>query len=208
MRIITRLVSPTPELPDVLAGMGRPPGSSAPIGVVIEHLQACRRRILVAGNTEAEADAAEVTGAEHLRVTFPDTLTPAEETLQRLAEAEALAAELRDLLTDEYGRGLAADRADRLRQLLGIAPGHATGTQAPAAGPAAPNTAPAPAVPLTDEQRRDLFRSIAKVRGGWDPSTVDGARSALTYARQHGMPDLAGADVERWEGLPAGSLGG
>ena len=123
------------------------------------------------------------------------------------AQSEAKDEALRKLLTNEFGRGLTAERADELRRLLGILPGHPTGTPAPAAGPATPNVAPAPTPMLTDDERRGLFRSLASTVGGWDLSTVDGARAALSYARQKGMPDLTAAEVERWEGLPVGSLG-
>lgn len=132
-------------------------------------------------------------------------LTPAEEVLHVRAEVEAQAETLRKLLTNEFGRGLTPERADELRRLLGLLPGHPSGTQAPAAGPATPNTPPPPAPPPSDDERRAQFRTAAAM-GGW--KLPDQASEALKYARQMGMADLAAADVERWEALPPGSLGG
>lgn len=131
-------------------------------------------------------------------------LTPAEEVLHVRAEAEAQAEALRKLLTNEFGRGLAAERADELRRLLGLLPGHPTGTQAPAAGPAAPNTPAPPAPDPSDDERRRQWRTAAEM-GGW--KLPEDAATALKYARQMGMRDLTAADVERWESLAPGSLG-
>lgn len=131
-------------------------------------------------------------------------LTPAEEVLHVRAEVEAQAEALRKLLTNEFGRGLAPERADELRRLLGLLPGNPTGTQAPAAGPATPNAPPAPAPDPTDDERRRQWHAAAAM-GGW--KLPEDAATALKYARQMGMRDLTSADVERWESLAPGSLG-
>jgi hypothetical protein len=143
--------------------------------------------------------------ADKLFASVTRDLTPAEEVLHVRAEVEAQAETLRKLLTNEFGRGLTPERADELRRLLGLLPGHPSGTQAPAAGPATPNTPPPPAPPPSDDERRAQFRTAAAM-GGW--KLPDQASEALKYARQMGMADLAAADVERWEALPPGSLGG
>lgn len=82
------------------------------------------------------------------------------------------------------------------------------GTQAPAAPAATPYVGPSepdPTLVHTDEERCKRWRAIA-TNGGWDLTQTEHMRTALKYAQQMGMAVTA-ADVERWESLPAGTLG-
>ena len=140
-------------------------------------------------------------------------LTPAEEVQALRAQLDNLGERIRAVLPPNNAEPLpTADRMALIQAIFAIVGEPAKpqtgsgvdGTQGPAAGPAEPNTPPAPAPAPSDDERRGQFRAAAAM-GGW--KLPDQAREALTYARQMGMRDLAAAEVERWESLPVGSLG-
>lgn len=209
-----RHLSPTPDF--LGPWSGKQPTELVPAAHVIDWLQDARRRILAAGGTDQEANSLMVAGGSVLALTYTDDLTEIEQardTLAGLTTLADMAQKFRNakgestVSTEDFNAFL--DRLLALAEQKAFTPSGDTpgskGTQGPAAPPATPNTPTPPAPAPTDEQRRDLFRTIASV-GGWDLKTQ--ARDALNYARQKGMPDLTAAEVERWEGLAAGALEG
>lgn len=190
---------------------GKPPTDLVPAAHVIDWLQDARRRILAAGGTDQEANSLMVAGGSALALTYTDELTEIEQARDELAAWRALGQESREWIGREgESRVSQADFrrfVERMSALLGnplILDPAAVGTQGPAAGPVTPNTPTPPAPEPTDEERRGRFRAAAAI-GGW--ALPEQARDALTYVRQMGWRDLTAAEVERWEGLPVGSLG-
>lgn len=140
-------------------------------------------------------------------------LTIAEEAQEWQRRFESVGDQIRAVLPPNNAEPLStSDRMALMKAIFAIVgePGKPQtgsdrrGTDASAAGPAAPNAPTPPAPAPSDDERRGQFRTAAAM-GGW--KLPDDAATALKYARQKGMPDLTGAEVERWEGLPAGTLG-
>lgn len=216
MTTIDRLISSSiaaAAVPTPWAKAGLPVGAPLPIGA-LSAWETDLRLWVRSGNTEQEADSIWIKAGQ-LEAGFADQLTALEQAQQDLADATADLLTLRDLAFDENGQLRGGDAVPaEIRALLRriafasyVKPrtgSDTPGTGAPAAGPATPNTPAPPAPEPTDEERRGRFRTAAAI-GGW--ALPEQARDALTYVRQMGWRDLTAAEVERWEGLPVGSLG-
>lgn len=160
-------------------------------------------------STQAQASITCQIIGDTLTATIVRPLTPAEELLHVQAEVEAARARLRELLTDQFGRGLAPDRADELRRLLGLAPGHEQGTQAPAAPPATPNVSSSRTA--TDSERKAIWLAHWVPMGFAFPMVLDHAVALRTEIQNVGRPEgiLPGLDeatVERWMNIHPGAI--
>lgn len=165
-------------------------------------LRALHDRVNAAEPTDqAQASITCQISGDTLTATIVRPLTPAEEVLHLQAEREADRAKLAEMLTNQFGRGLAPDRADELRRLLGIAPGHEQGTQAPAAPPATPNDN-RPTPPESAQARADRIRSLV-INSGFRLPDNAGELRALAKLPQN---DATEAEVEEALGWPVGSI--
>lgn len=216
MTTIDRLISSSAAaaaVPTPWAKAGLPAGAPLPIGA-LSAWETDLRLWVRSGNTEQEADSIWIK-IDKLEAGFADQLTALEQAQQDLADFTADVLTLQREAFDENGQLKGGDAVPaEIRALLRriafasyVKPrtgSDTPGTGAPAAGPATPNTPAPPAPEPTDEERRGRFRTAAAI-GGW--ALPEQARDALTYVRQIGWWDLTAAEVERWEGLPVGSLG-
>lgn len=164
-------------------------------------------------SNEAQAAITCQISGDTLTATITRPLTPAEELQQVAAEREAERALLREILTGQFGRGLAPDRADQLRRWAGLAPGHEQGTQAAPAGGLGDGYLHKPGeyhVP-TDEERAVMWFAHWRPMGFKFPEVQADAVALRTeianVARPEGiLPGLDEATVERWNGWAPGAI--
>lgn len=109
-----RIISPSEQVPSLLAKSGR----AATDGVPLRWLETLVKSSLAAIPTEAERNTALVFGTEHLIVRYDDTLTPEEQTRDDLEEARNVLAEIKALLPRE-GEPLSAQALAQIRAHLG-----------------------------------------------------------------------------------------
>lgn len=114
MKTKTRLIYPTPDFPSMHSTAGKHPSEPLPLRWLEQLVADVRARI----PTESERDSAVVYGADALRVTYTDELTPAEQMADELAELRAERAKLRDLF--QADGTLIPGALEKLRKLAGV----------------------------------------------------------------------------------------